>query len=114
MTAAIDRVSTVLGDLAFAGAEFIYCHASLKDLGLSVDDARALVDRIRWANRGPCTLVIPSFPFGENVEYAAYVSRPELDSRASEPLRRDLPAPSGGAAIAPSNHDRLRGRTEGG
>jgi aminoglycoside 3-N-acetyltransferase len=69
----IDSVATLLQRLEVPTVRYTYCHLSLQGCGLAIRDFRPLLDLLA-AYLPRTTLVVPSFPFGGNKEYAAILN----------------------------------------
>ena len=73
------RVDAILDQFAIPDCRYCYLHVSLSGLGLPIRDYNQLLEGLRSRLPDGCTIVVPSFPFGNNVEYAALLDRGELD-----------------------------------
>lgn len=86
----LEPIARALRFLIPDAAECVYLHGSVQQLGLPLADTlrfeRLLVDRL-GAGR---TLVLPSFPFGNNTEYAAWLDHPITYDVARTPARVNL------------------------
>ena len=86
----LENISRVLKQLDIDNPECVYCHLSFKNLKLEMSDAGKCVDLLIDFLGGDCTLVVPSFPFATNQEYADYVSRDVYYDVESTPARINL------------------------
>ena len=77
----IDAVATLLQRLEVPAVRYTYCHLSLQGCGLAARDFRPLLDLLA-AHLPGTTLVVPSFPFGGNAEYAEILK--------AKPVRYDV------------------------
>jgi aminoglycoside N3'-acetyltransferase len=73
----IDAMAVLLQRLKVPTVKYTYCHLSLHGCGLAVRDFRPLLDLLR-AHLPGTTLVVPSFPFGGNAEYAAILDAKQV------------------------------------
>ncbi len=73
----IDAVATLLQRLQVPTVKYTYCHLSLQGCGLAVRDFRPLLDLLA-AHLPRTTLVVPSFSFGGNAEYAAILNAKQV------------------------------------
>lgn len=86
-----------LGDLAAIvsgivppSAECVYCHCSVKGLGLPIAEAGQVIRLLRDLIAPGTTIIAPSFPFATNQEYRDYVSREIAYDVSRTPARVNL------------------------
>lgn len=86
----LENVSKVLKHLHIDKPECVYCHLSFKNLKLRMSGAMKCVDLLINFLGDDCTLVVPSFPFATNDEYANYLSKEIYYDVESTPARVNL------------------------
>lgn len=86
----LEHVSKVLKQLNIVKPECVYCHLSFKNLKLRMSGAGKCVDLLTDFLGDECTLVVPSFPFATNDEYADYLSKEIYYDVESTPARVNL------------------------
>lgn len=85
------RIDTILDQLALPICRYYYLHVSLSGLGLRIKDYAPLLEGIKRRLPNQSTIVVPSFPFGNNAEYAAMLGQEHLDFDADRtPCRVNL------------------------
>lgn len=73
-----DTVELLLDELEIPDSRFYYLHVSLNGLGLQIKDYALLVACLKRRFSPESTIVVPSFPFGNNREYGEVLSRERL------------------------------------
>lgn len=73
------RIDTILDQLDFPRCRFYYLHVSLSGLGLHSKCYTTLLAALKRRLPDKSTLVVPTFPFGNNGEYAQLLGRGEID-----------------------------------
>ncbi len=73
------RIDIILDQLTIPGRRYYYLHISLSGLGLRIKDYAPLLQGIKRRLPNQSTIVVPSFPFGNNAEYAEMLGRGQLD-----------------------------------
>ena len=67
-------ITALVERLATTDAECVFCHCSIKGLGLHLAEAVRLIDVLRETLGPDRTVVVPSFPYATSTAYRQYVA----------------------------------------
>jgi aminoglycoside N3'-acetyltransferase len=70
----LQDVLRLVARLVPEGVECVFCHCSVKGLGIALTEAARLLDTLRITLGPRCTLAVPSFPYATSSEYRQYVT----------------------------------------